>query len=222
MRDLLNFENDGAALHAGAALSILSKLNDLCRSMPEGRAGLRLQGKDGFSDILRQSSPLQSVAASYLGESVQPVRSILFDKTGSMNWALGWHQDRTIAVVSRLDLPDFGPWSIKQGIQHVEPPFEIIERMVTLRVHLDDVPADNGPLLIARGSHRFGRLAEPEIDKAVRRSGTATCIAEKGDVWVYATPIIHASGAGNGTSRRVLQIDYSSDVLPGGLQWRGV
>ncbi len=222
MRDLLNFENDGAALHAGAALSILSTLNDLCRSMPEGRAGLRLQGKDGFSDILRQSSPLQSIAASYLGESVQPVRSILFDKTGSMNWALGWHQDRTIAVVSRLDLPDFGPWSIKQGIQHVEPSFEIIERMVTLRVHLDDVPADNGPLLIARGSHRFGRLAEPEIDKAVRRSGIATSIAEQGDVWVYATPIIHASGAGNGTSRRVLQIDYSSDVLPGGLQWRGV
>ena len=39
--------------------------------------------------------------------------------------------------------------SIKQGIVHVEPPFAVTAAMLTLRVHLDDMPDDDAPLLIA-------------------------------------------------------------------------
>jgi hypothetical protein len=34
---------------------------------------------------------------------------------------------------------------------YVAPPFEVLARMVTLRLHLDDVPATNAPLLVAPG-----------------------------------------------------------------------
>ena len=65
------------------------------------------------------------------------MRAILFDKTPATNWSLGWHQDRTIAVAKRADVNGFGPWTVKSGLLHVAPPFDILVRMVTLRVHLD-------------------------------------------------------------------------------------
>lgn len=123
----------------------------------------------------------------------------------------------------RHDVPGYGPWSTKADVQHVEPPFALIEAMVTLRVHVDPVPAGNAPLLIAPGSHRLGRIAEPDIAAAVERCGTTACLAERGDIWAYATPILHASAASTGHAhRRVLQLDYAADRLPAPLEWLGV
>jgi len=148
---------------------------------------------------------------------------VLFDKTPGTNWTLGWHQDRTIAIRKRLDTPGYGPWTLKHGIQHVEPPFPVIEAMLTIRLHLDAVPPDNAPLLIAPGSHRLGRVAEPDIAATVARFGTVECLAEPGDLWLYATPILHASAAsGAHAHRRVLQIDYAAVELGGGLEWLGL
>ena len=43
---------------------------------------------------------------------------------------------------------------------------------------------------------------------------------QAGDVWLYATPILHASDAATTPlRRRVLQIDYAGHELPGGLEW---
>lgn len=95
--------------------------------------------------------------------------------------------------------------------------------MVTMRLHFDDVPATNAPLLVAPGSHRFGRVAEADVSEVVRRCGTVACLASAGDVWLYATPILHASQAATTPcSRRVLQVDYAAEELPGGLQWLGI
>jgi ectoine hydroxylase-related dioxygenase (phytanoyl-CoA dioxygenase family) len=95
--------------------------------------------------------------------------------------------------------------------------------MVTLRAHLDDVPPTNAPLLIAPGSHRLGRIPVGDVDEIVRRCGTIACLAEAGDVWLYSTPILHASEAASGpTNRRVLQVDFAAEALPDGLEWLGV
>lgn len=162
-------------------------------------------------------------ALGALVPGMRPVRAILFDKSAQTNWALGWHQDRTIAVRARVDLPGFGPWSVKQGLVHVEPPFAPIEAMRTMRVHLDPVPEDNAPLLVAPGSHRLGRIAEAALAGVVQRCGSAMCLAEAGDVWLYAMPIVHASAAASGgRHRRVLQVDFSSEPLPGALEWLGL
>jgi len=61
--------------------------------------------------------------------------------------------------------------------------------MVTLRVHLDPVPETNAPPLIAR---RLGLIPEREVKTVVEKCRTAVCLAEAGDIWLYATPILHS------------------------------
>lgn len=215
-------DRDGAALHPGAAGTSLARLRAFAAVLPPG-AGHRLTG-DATLRALVADGAIATVARHHLGAAARPVRAILFDKTPATNWALGWHQDRTIAVRRRHAVAGFGPWSIKQGITHVEPPFAVIAAMVTLRVHLDAVPDDNAPLLIAPGSHRIGRVAEEDIAATVARCGIMTCRAGAGDIWAYATPILHASAAAAPchAHRRVLQVDYATAPLPGGLAWLGV
>jgi Phytanoyl-CoA dioxygenase (PhyH) len=189
---------------------------------PADQAGVRLFGVTNLLSFLDCNGPVGAVAASILDETCRPVRAILFNKTPSANWALGWHQDRAIAVVEPVDVEGFGPWTRKHGALHVAPPFEVLARMVTLRLHLDDVPLTNAPLLIAPGSHRLGRIAEADVPDVVQRCGVATCTAIAGDIWLYATPILHASQAAtNPGHRRVLQVDYAACDLPG-LQWLGI
>jgi hypothetical protein len=219
---VLTFEDHGAARRHGAAAPFLPALHAIAADLPADRAGIRIYGVAALADLLG-SEALGSEAARLLGPDVRPVRAILFDKTSAANWALGWHQDRTIAMRARADVPGFGPWSVKAGMIHVEPPFALIERMVTIRIHLDAVPEGNAPLLIAPGSHRLGRIGEAALAAVVERCGTATCLADPGDIWVYATPIVHASAASDRVGhRRVFQIDYSVESLPDGLEWLGV
>lgn len=76
---------------------------------------------------------------------------------------------------------------------HVEPPFDLLAGMLTVRVHLDAVAATNAPLLIAPESHRRGRIPTAEIPEVVRQCGIVACLAAAGDIWLYVTPILHAS-----------------------------
>lgn len=217
----MHFDRDGAALYPGAALSILGEVEAALDAAPQDRPGIRLHGDPRLAAVV--DAGLLARIAQALRPQARAVRAILFDKTPENNWALGWHQDRTIAVAARRDAAGYGPWSMKAGVQHVEPPFALIERMVTLRLHLDDVGTDGAPLLIAPGSHRLGRIAVGSIEDVVRRCGSRACLAARGDVWAYATPILHASARSESARRRrVLQVDYSADRLAPGLDWLGV
>jgi len=220
----MQFRRDGAelfprALDQDAHASLLSVLAD----QPSDVAGSRLFGVEPLKPFLQPDGPVGSVAARLMRGDPQPVRAILFDKTPASNWGLGWHQDRVIAVRERIEVEGFGPWTRKHGALHVAPPFEVIAAMVTVRVHLDPVAATNAPLLIAPGSHRFGRIAESSVPGVVRECGVAPCLASPGDIWAYSTPILHASErASEPKHRRVLQVDYAVGGLPGGLEWMGV
>ena len=120
----------------------------------------------------------------------------------------------------RVEVPGFAPWTVKSGALHVSPPEDVLAAMVTLRVHLDQVGAENGPLLVAPGSHNFGRVDESTLESTVRQCGRYSCHASAGDIWAYATLILHASKASRSHGRRrVLQLDYASTDLPGGLKW---
>lgn len=215
---------DGAQ-HAPAALTAddLIQLETACANLPQDQPGLRLSAFPELRPMLGPCGAIGRHAAATLGAQARPVRAILFDKTASRNWSLAWHQDRVIAVREKIETPGFGPWTVKSGLVHVAPPQPLLDRMITLRVHLDPVGEDNAPLLIARGSHRHGRIPEEEIPARVARSTVHACLAERSDIWLYATPILHASEAAHiPTRRRVLQIDYSADELPSPLAWLGI
>jgi hypothetical protein len=173
--------------------------------------------------LIARNGSIGVVAALHLGAAVRPVRAILFDKSKENNWALGWHQDRTIAVVERRDLEGFGPWTVKAGMIHVEPPPSLQAAMITLRIHLEDVGPDNAPLMVAAGSHRLGRIPQADIGDIVQSSRIGRCAARAGDIWAYSTPILHASeAAAKPRRRRVLQVDYAIEELPGGFRWLGI
>lgn len=217
-------DTDGAERHRAVldGASLL-RLMDVLADQPADQAGIRLYGVEGLDAFIGPTGPIGGLALSSMGGKPRPVRAILFDKNPTANWSLAWHQDRVIAVRERIDVEGFGPWSRKHGALHVSPPFEVLSAMRTLRVHLDPVPATNAPLLIAPGSHRFGRIAEREVPGVVAECRVVTCLADAGDVWVYATPILHASErAVHPAHRRVLQVDYADRDLPGGLRWLGV
>jgi hypothetical protein len=221
--DNLTFSVDGAKLfRAALASDQLDLVQTALPNVPQDQAGIRLRGVKGLVPFLRSEGQIGRCAASVLGPDCLPVRAILFDKTPETNWSLAWHQDRTIAVRELVAVDGFGPWSVKGGMQHVEPPFDLLAGMVTLRLHIDAVPASNAPLLIALGSHKLGRIAENDVREVVRRCGTVACLAEPGDIWLYATAILHASEAAVRPShRRVLQVDFAARKLPGGLRWLG-
>ena len=151
------------------------------------------------------------------------MRAIAFNKSLKANWALGWHQDRTIAVAQREEAPGYEVLSNKDGLTHVEPPFAVLERMVTLRLHLDPVDEENAPLLVVKGSHKLGKLLDEEVEQVAEKSETLICTAEAGDGWLYATPVLHASARAFGKrQRRVIHLDFSRDELPAPLEWAGI
>lgn len=218
--DRSELEQIGAVrLAAGVGRTDLDRLTEWSEALDSGRPGERIGNLQSLSWLLEEGVA-GTAARSAIGRAGRPVRAILFDKTPANNWSLGWHQDRTIAVESRIEVAGFGNWNVKAGVHHVEPPFKYIERMITARIHLDAVYQDNAPLLIAPGSHRLGKIAEAEIEGVVRNCGELTCLAQPGDIWLYRTAIVHASKRAHGNRRRrVLQVDFSADSLPGALRW---
>lgn len=142
-----------------AALGVLALLEAALADLPGSSAGTRLWDRPALAALLMPGGAIGAVAADLL-RGARPVRALLFNKTPETNWALGWHQDRVIAVRERHEVTGYGPWTVKAGVPHVQPPFALLEAMITLRVHLNPVGEDNAPLLVALGSHQLGRVTD--------------------------------------------------------------
>jgi hypothetical protein len=175
----LHLDQDGAELRPLLAETVVEDLLRASSGIPQDRPGWRITAHPPMAPLLGQGSPVGASVCDLLGPSAKPVRAILFDKSQDANWSLGWHQDRTIAVRERSEVPGFRSWNVKQGIIHVEPPFALLEGMVTVRIHLDDVDMQNGPLEIILGSHRHGRLEEHELGRLASTGTAGTCLARR-------------------------------------------
>ncbi|WP_295615345.1 phytanoyl-CoA dioxygenase family protein [Chamaesiphon sp. GL140_3_metabinner_50] len=184
---------------------------------------------------LAQSPEIRSVVEPILGDSpgerlrqrVHVVRGIFFDKQPHANWKVPWHQDLTIAVKNRLEVPDFHPWSVKAEIHHVQPPVAILEQMLTVRIHLVRVASalpnrtdeSNGALKVIPGSHTQGRLTAPDID-LWKQSPAISCNCQAGGILLMRPLLLHASSIATTPShRRVIHLEYASCPLPSGLEW---
>ena len=154
-----------------------------------------------------------------LGPACFAVRGIFFNKTRSSNWKVVWHQDLTIAVRERKDVNGFGPWTMKAGVLHVQPPPEVVSGLLAIRLHLDDSGIDNGPLRVITGSHRQGRFSTEQIGRWDKEK-FVTCSVPKGGALVMRPPLLHASSAcATPKSRRVSHIEFAAAELPHGLDW---
>jgi len=219
------FEIAPAFLSAGESSSLAAELTALL----EQQQGSVRNKIGGIRNLLRLCPLVAEIAvatriASWLGtlagRPVFPVRALFFDKTPEANWRVPWHQDLTIAVVRRIETPGFETWSLKDEINHVQPPTGILEGMVALRLHLDDCHSANGALKVIPGSHLHGKLKSADISEWVEANPEVVCEVPRGGALVIRPLLLHASApAASPAHRRVLHIEYATDQLPNGLKW---
>jgi len=183
-----------------------------------------LKGEDGsvsgarnllqlFPDVVNLLVAARPHLFRRLGPAAGVVRVLYFDKPPGRGWALPWHKDFNIAVRAHGAIGRFRKPTTKAGVPHVEAPDELLRRMLTVRIHLDDMTEDNGPLRVIPGSHE--NSAEERPPRSVH------CLA--GDA-LFMRPLLTHSSAnsrpGCDRHRRILHFECAPEPsLPDGYAW---
>jgi hypothetical protein len=161
---------------------------------------------------------IENILRAFFTDQYFSSKSIYFDKPGSSNWFVSYHQDLTISVDRKEEIPGFGPWTVKPGQFAVQPPVDILEDSYTLRIHLDNTDKNNGALRVIRGSHLGGikRIERVNRDQAEE----VVCNVPAGGVMIMKPLILHASSRTvNEARRRVIHLEFCNRELPGSLNW---
>lgn len=188
---------------------ILSKLSasDLHRS----RAGARHILKLPCVIETAEDSRVLAFAKSVLGETAFPFRATLFDKSPESNWLVVWHQDTALPLAEKRETPEWGPWSVKDGIVYAHAPARALEKVLALRIHLDESTETNGPLRVIPGTHTRGVMNDDELQNLEGRIAPVTCTVDRGGVIAMRPLVTHASSKSQSqTPRRVLHIEYAA------------
>ena len=224
MKDALNIQEDGIEIKKDLLSSrhiqkVIDEMQNSGNEIP--RHGIRNAEKK-FSSILEVvgDSKIFEEAKNILGGNTNVVRVIFFDKTPEKNWLVTWHQDKTVALNKKINLEGWGPWTLKDGTHHVQPPLGVLNKMVTFRLHLDAANDENGCLKVIPESHKAGILKQSEIENVVANHEAISCVVEAGDAVIMRPHLLHSSSkALEPKHRRVIHIEFSSYKLPEGVCW---
>jgi hypothetical protein len=161
---------------------------------------------------------LKSIIDRLFGNDYFVVKSIYFDKPEKSNWFVAWHQDLTISVDKKVELPGYGPWTIKPNQYAVQPPVEILEDNFTVRIHLDDTDEGNGALKVIPGSQLKGIYRTETIDWGMETEHV--CNVQAGGIMIVRPLLMHASNrTTTNKKRRVIHIEFSRYSLPDEINW---
>lgn len=214
------FQTDGFALVRGvlstAECSDITRLlaETGCRRSGGTRRLLELEWCRSLAARLRERLTLLS------GSNWVAVQCTYFEKSRAKNWLVPIHQDLAIPVRVQRDAPSFTAWSRKEGGIFVQPPHQVLEELVAVRIHLDACTESDGPLQVVPGSHQLGVLAAEDALAARNARDLVTCAAEAGDALVMRPLLLHASSKASGSSmRRVLHFLFGPPKLPHRIEW---
>ncbi|MFN4313670.1 MAG: phytanoyl-CoA dioxygenase family protein [Chitinophagaceae bacterium] len=161
---------------------------------------------------------LKTVLAQLFGDRYFVVKSIYFDKPNTSNWYVPYHQDLTISVDKKIVLSGFDYWTVKHHQFSVQPPLDILQNIVTVRIHLDETDEHNGALRVVPKSHTKGVYRPETIDWTIEEE--VSCIVSKGGIMLMKPLLLHSSGrTTNNRQRRVIHIDLANVELPNELNW---
>jgi len=183
------------------------------------RAGARNMLRHPDVASLARDPRLLEIATATLAEQARPFGATLFDKSPRANWLVVWHQDTALPLEARRDVPGWGPWSVKGGVLYAHAPTAALNRVVALRVHLDDSTTSNGPLRVLPGSHALGVLQDDEIARLAASVQPGECLASRGSIVMMRPLVVHSSSkAAIPAPRRVIHIEYTgASEQEGGL-----
>jgi ectoine hydroxylase-related dioxygenase (phytanoyl-CoA dioxygenase family) len=177
------------------------------------RAGARHLMANPAVATLAINRRLTELAKEWLGPVAVPFRATLFEKSGSTNWLIPWHQDTALPLAKRFDSVGWGPWSEKAGVTYAHAPAWALSRIIALRVHLDASTADNGPLRVIPGSHLDGVLIDRCVLEYVSTHDHIECVVPRGGIIAMRPLIIHSSSkARSSEPRRVMHIEYADSI----------
>ncbi len=199
------FDSDSQSVRARSSRGHVYAARNLIGSIPE-------------VSTVWQVDPMLNMLQEVLGHDLGLVRALFFDKPPERTWNLPWHKDTSIAVQDNsIASRSFSRPTMKADVPHVIACDDILRQMLTLRIHLDDVTDENGPLRVIPQSHVASDSDGLGVDQAV------TIHAQAGDVLVMRPLISHASGnsvEGTTRHRRILHLEFAaSETLPDGYKW---
>jgi ectoine hydroxylase-related dioxygenase (phytanoyl-CoA dioxygenase family) len=162
-----------------------------------GGAGARTADFDrDFVNWLADHDGLLALAERLALTPMRFARALALDKSPGANWFVPWHQDRAVDGVDRA--------------------VSMLERMIALRIHLDDCDEANGPLEVIAGSHTHGRLTAGDIAVLTGQCDPLLCLAVRGDIVALRPLLVHRSQRARvPAARRVLHLEFVAQaVLP--------
>jgi hypothetical protein len=216
------FDEQGFASVAGAlpavdCLAIIERLSALVSDISAGTRCLLPQ--PWCVDLARRLRDDAALAACLPAGHVA-VQCTYFEKSAARNWLVAVHQDLSVPVAERIDAPGWRGWCEKEGSVFSQPPAELLEQLIAVRLHLDDCGPDDGPLRVVPGSHRLGLLSDDEAIRRRDEGPVVSCTARPDDALVLRPLLLHASSKATGRSlRRVLHFVFGPPALPHGLRW---
>jgi ectoine hydroxylase-related dioxygenase (phytanoyl-CoA dioxygenase family) len=206
---------NGYSIHEGVlrAEECDQLISELAGDLDARSAGSRNLFATPAVKRVANDSRLRSIAHDFLVKEGVPYKAILFDKSENCNWLVVWHQDRVLPLQIRVSDVDWGPWTVKNGLQFAQAPTWAMEQIVSLRLHLDDSTRDNGPLRVIPQSHTLGILDQNDVIEHAKSTVPITCTVGKGGVIAMRPLLIHSSQkSATPAPRRVLHIEYSTSL----------
>jgi ectoine hydroxylase-related dioxygenase (phytanoyl-CoA dioxygenase family) len=188
--------------------------------LPRSRAGMRHAMRNESVAAVAHDPRLLSMAQEILGSAAIPFRATLFDKSPASNWLVVWHQDTALPLRERREVPGWGPWSIKDGVNYAHAPASALEQVLALRLHLDNSVAENGPLRVLPGTHALGVLSDDALHDLSTKITDIECLVPRSGILAMRPLVVHASSKSQSDApRRVLHIEYAvSYAIADGLE----
>ena len=183
----------------------LFAIRQLIKSVPE------------LSDLLFNKK-LNELIADLSESKYFLTKAIYFYKPSESNWFIAYHQDLSISVDKKADLENYVNWTFKKGQHGVQPPIEILQDTITIRIHLDKTDKNNGALKVIPKSHLKGIVRADPKDWNIESE--FICEIEKGGAMLMKPLTLHASNrTTNGKKRRVIHLEFNKHKLTEPLAW---
>ena len=188
---------------------VLASLTDHCESEVEAEIGTRnLLSFDWVRELAEELISNRSLK-SLLPKNALAIQCNYFSKDEKKNWLVSLHRDKSIPVKSKIDSDKWTGWSEKEGILYAQPPKQVLEEMVAIRLHLEDNNSLNGALEVVAGSHKSND------ENGSRKLG----VVAKGGALIMRPLILHKSTKLIHGKRRVLHFVFGPEKLPNNAVW---